>query len=124
MANSFSGKTISHYKILDKLGEGGMGEVYRARDTRLERDVALKFLSSERLGGDEERGRFILEARAAASLDHPNICTIHEIDESDGHAFISMALVVGQTLKARIGGKPMGRRQADGSAPSRWVGVT
>ena len=112
MAHSLSGKTISHYKILGKLGEGGMGVVYRARDTRLERDVALKFLRSDRLGGEEEKSRFLLEARAAAGLDHPNICTIHEINESDGRAFISMALVQGETLRARIRGRRVAAREA------------
>ncbi|MFH1689378.1 MAG: protein kinase [Candidatus Eisenbacteria bacterium] len=96
------GKTISHYKILGKLGEGGMGVVYRADDTKLERHVALKFLSPRILGTDTEKARFIHEAKAAAALNHPSICTVYEIDEADGQTFIAMECVEGQSLKARI----------------------
>jgi tetratricopeptide (TPR) repeat protein/predicted Ser/Thr protein kinase len=96
------GKTISHYKILEKLGEGGMGVVYKAEDTKLERPVALKFLSQQTLGGEEEKVRFIREAKAAAKLDHPNICTVYEIDEADEQAFIAMAYVDGQSLEERV----------------------
>ncbi len=78
------GKTISHYKILEKLGEGGMGVVYKAEDSRLKRPVAIKFFSPQALGTEEEKTRFVREARAAAGLDHPNICTIHEIDKEKG----------------------------------------
>jgi len=75
------GKTILHYRILSLLGEGGMGLVFRAEDSRLQREVALKFLSPALLGDEEDRGRFLNEARAAASLDHPNICTVHDVEE-------------------------------------------
>jgi len=96
------GKTISHYRIVDKLGEGGMGVVYRAEDTRLGRDVALKFLPPS-ISDETSRKRFINEARTASSLDHPNICSIHEIDETgDGRAFIVMPCYDGETLKRRI----------------------
>ena len=80
------GKTISHYRILDKIGEGGMGVVYKAEDTRLDRTVTLKFLASHLLESDEARERFVHEAKAAVTLDHPNICTVHEIDEAEGQA--------------------------------------
>lgn len=85
-------KTVSHYKILEKTGEGGMGVVYKARDLKLDRLVALKFLPARLTIRDEEKQRFIREARAASSLDHNNICAIHEIDETeDGQLFIAMA---------------------------------
>ncbi len=83
------GKTISHYKILEKLGEGGMGVVYKAEDTKLERTVALKFLSLASIG-EEEKKRFKREAKAAASLNHPNIATVFAIDEADDQTFIAM----------------------------------
>jgi serine/threonine protein kinase/Tfp pilus assembly protein PilF len=96
------GTTISHYKILEKLGEGGMGVVYKAEDTKLKRTVALKFFTPQMLGTDEDKTRFLLEAQAAAALDHPNICTVHEIDEADGQTFIAMAYVDGQSLEEKV----------------------
>ncbi len=102
------GKTISHYKILEKLGEGGMGVVYKAEDTKLKRIVALKFLTPQALESEEEKVRFIHEAQAASALDHPNICTIHEIDETDdGQMFICMAYYDGETLNKKIERGPL-----------------
>ncbi len=103
------GKTVAHYEILSLLGEGGMGVVYRAEDTKLQREVALKFLSSHLLSDDEDRVRFLNEARAAASLSHPNICTVHEIDEVDGHTYISMAYLEGSSLKDLLTEGPLDR---------------
>jgi len=95
------GKTISHYKILKKLDSGGMGEVYQAEDIKLKRRVALKFLSPILIQDSEAKQRFIREAQAAATLNHPNIYTIYEIDEADGSLFIAMELVKGQSLHER-----------------------
>jgi len=107
------GKTISHYRILEKLGEGGMGVVYKAEDTRLKRTVALKFLPSELTRDPEAKGRFIQEAQAASALDHSNICNIHEIDETpEGQLFICMACYGGETLKERIARGPLGMDEA------------
>jgi eukaryotic-like serine/threonine-protein kinase len=96
------GQIISHYKILEKLGEGGMGVVYKARDTRLDRTVALKFIASRALRSEEERTRIVREARAAASLNHPNIATVYEIDETDDYTYIAMEYIEGDALDAKI----------------------
>ena len=109
------GQTISHYKITEQLGEGGMGVVYKAEDTKLERTVALKFLASHLMANEEAAKRFTREAKAAAALDHPNICTVYEIDEADDRTFIAMAHLEGETLDKKIAAGPQAQVTASPS---------
>src|SRR5579864_6217677 len=104
-------QTISHYRILEKLGAGGMGVVWKARDTRLDRFVALKFLPAAKMSDLERKRRFVQEARAASALNHPNIITIHDIDQADGADFIAMECVPGNSLDKLIA--PQGLPLAD-----------
>ena len=102
------GKTVSHYKILEKLGEGGMGIVYKAEDLKLDRHVALKFLPADLTRDSEAKKRFVHEAKAASTLQHTNICVVHDIDEtSDGQMFIAMEYLEGETLKKKIERGPL-----------------
>src|SRR3989304_6107558 len=110
------GQIVSHYKILEKLGEGGMGVVYKGQDIKLDRQVAVKFLPQHLSSSEENKARFVQEARSAASLNHPNILNVYDIDEQDGKMFFIMEYVEGKTLKSHItnlkGGEGIPVRQA------------
>ena len=117
------GKTISHYKILKKIGQGGMGVVYKAEDTKLRRTVALKFLPQDLAHDPEAKRRFMQEAQAAAALDHPHICTVYEIDEADGRIFIAMAFISGQSLKENLERESLEVDEAVGIAAQAAAGL-
>ncbi|MGH9555267.1 MAG: serine/threonine-protein kinase [Terriglobales bacterium] len=101
------GQTLGHYRVLEQIGAGGMGVVYRAHDERLDRDVALKVLPADSFQDADARARLLREARTASRLNHPHICTIHEVGEADGQAYIAMELVEGQPLSVKLLGGPL-----------------
>jgi serine/threonine protein kinase len=125
------GGRLAHYRIISRLGAGGMGEVYRARDEQLDRDVAVKVLPASSFDDPTARARLVREARAAAALNHPNICTVYEVGEADGQAYIAMELVEGRTLSAMLHAGPMaaehvvhyGRQLADALTHAHERGV-
>ncbi len=118
------GRTVSHYRILEKLGEGGMGVVYKAEDTALQRTVALKFLPPELTRDAEAKQRFLHEARAAARLDHPNICTVYEVGEADGQLFLAMACYEGMTLREKLQEGPLPWAEAAALAMQAAAGLS
>ena len=115
------GQTISHYKITSKLGEGGMGEVYRAEDTVLKREVAIKVLPEQFTQDAERLARFRREAQVLASLNHPNVAAIHGLEEADGVRFLVLELVEGETLGERLSKGPLGVEEAQGQTPGLWA---
>jgi len=121
------GQTISHYKVTEKLGEGGMGEVYLAEDTSLKRKVALKFLPDYLQQDEVAQKRFLREAQSAAALDHPYICHINEVGEADGKSFIAMEYVKGQTLQDKLREGPVLIEEAiqiSKKLPTLWQSLT
>ena len=121
------GRTLGHYQITEKLGEGGMGVVYKARDTHLDRFVAIKVLPAEEVADPERKRRFVQEAKAASALNHPNIVTIHDIDQAEGINYIAMEHVPGKTLdecslagNAALRGPKSGRSDRGRSGPGAW----
>ena len=106
------GKTLLHYRVVEKLGEGGMGVVYKAEDTKLRRTVALKFPPIGTVSGEPDQERFLREAQAAAALNHPNICTVHDIDEADGQPFIAMELIEGRSVREKLAKRPLRLEEA------------
>src|SRR3972149_8143324 len=108
------GRTLGHYRVLEKIGAGGMGGVYRAHDERLDRDVALKVLPASSFADQTARARLLREARTASKLNHPHICTIHEVGEGDGQAYIAMELVEGRPLSELVGGQALPTERGGG----------
>ena len=126
------GNTVGHYRVLEKIGQGGMGEVYLAEDTKLRRKVSLKFLAKDLTRDRDRKDRFIQEARAAAAVEHPHIAAIYDIDETDGRTFIAMEYVRGGTLRDAIVGRKLDLKRsldlaieiADGLAVAHERGVS
>ncbi len=114
------GQMLSHYRLIEKIGEGGMGVVWKARDEKLRRDVALKVLPADLVEDLERRRRLLREARSAAAINHPNIGTVYEVDEAEGTVFIAMELVEGKTLRSLLRGKPLAIPEALRIGRGRW----